>query len=180
MPVTIRPAIEADQPTIVRMVREANLNRMDLHWPNFVVAQDGDAIVGIGQVKQHGDGSRELASMAVVPERQGQGIGGQIIRTLIAREPGVLHLTCRRELRGYYERFGFRLLTRAEYPPFFRRLMPIVNLIAPLFGTRILVMRRDPAEREPQDPVDAVYGIVDLDQPTDPTIDAMRTPQSDA
>ncbi|MGZ6258899.1 MAG: GNAT family N-acetyltransferase [Candidatus Limnocylindrales bacterium] len=132
MPVTIRPATEADQATIVRMVREANLNRMDLHWPNFVVAED-DAVIGIGQVKQHGDGSRELASMAVVPERQGQGIGGAIIETLTASEPGVLHLTCRRELEGYYARFGFR------------RLMPIVNLIMPLFGTRILVMRRDPS-----------------------------------
>ncbi|MGZ6271955.1 MAG: GNAT family N-acetyltransferase [Candidatus Limnocylindrales bacterium] len=145
MPVTIRPATEADQATIVRMVREANLNRMDLHWPNFVVAEDDDAVIGIGQVKQHGDGSRELASMAVVPERQGQGIGGAIIETLTAREPGVLHLTCRRELEGYYARFGFRRLERAEYPPYFRRLMPIVNLIMPLFGTRILVMRRDPS-----------------------------------
>ncbi|MGZ6345051.1 MAG: GNAT family N-acetyltransferase [Candidatus Limnocylindrales bacterium] len=143
MPVTIRPATEADQATIVRMVREANLNRMDLHWPNFVVAED-DAVIGIGQVKQHGDGSRELASMAVVPERQGQGIGGAIIETLLAREPGVLHLTCRRQLEGYYARFGFRRLERAEYPPYFRRLMPIVNLISPLFGTRIIVMRRDP------------------------------------
>jgi amino-acid N-acetyltransferase len=142
---TIRPATEADQATIVRLVREANLNRMDLHWPNFVVAEDDDAVIGIGQVKRHGDGSRELASMAVVPGRQGQGVGGAIIETLLAREPGVLHLTCRRELEGYYARFGFRRLERAEYPPYFARLMPIVNLVARLFGTRILVMRRDPS-----------------------------------
>jgi N-acetylglutamate synthase-like GNAT family acetyltransferase len=98
VPPTIRPATEADQPTIVRMIREARLNRMSLQWPNFVVAEEGGAIVGVGQVKAHGDGSRELASIAVAPARQGEGIGRALIEALLAREPGTLHLTCRREL----------------------------------------------------------------------------------
>jgi amino-acid N-acetyltransferase len=142
--VTIRPATEADQPTIRRLIKEANLNRMSLHWPNFVVAEEDGAIVGLGQVKAHQDRSRELASIAVVPARQGQGIGRALIERLLAREPGVvLHLTCRRELEGYYERFGFRRLERAEYPPYFRRLIPLVNVVVRLLGTRIVVMRRD-------------------------------------
>ena len=144
--VTIRPATEADQPTIRRLIKEANLNRMSLHWPNFVVADEDGAIVGLGQVKAHQDRSRELASIAVVPARQGQGIGRALIERLLAREPGVvLHLTCRRELEGYYERFGFRRLERAEYPPYFRRLIPLVNVVVRLLGTRIVVMRRDAA-----------------------------------
>ena len=66
-------------------------------------------MVGMGQVKSHGDGSRELASIAVLPKRQGQHIGTAVINALLAREAGVvLHLSCRRELEGYYERFGFR------------------------------------------------------------------------
>jgi N-acetylglutamate synthase-like GNAT family acetyltransferase len=139
----IRPATSADQATIIRLIKEANLNRMSLKWPNFVVAEEDGAIVGLGQVKSHGDGSRELASIAVVPERQGQGIGSTIIKTLLAREQGVvLHLTCRREMSGYYERFGFRRLVAAEYPPYFRRLIPVINVIVRLFGTQILVMRR--------------------------------------
>jgi N-acetylglutamate synthase-like GNAT family acetyltransferase len=143
--VTIRPATEADQPTIRRLIKEANLNRMSLHWPNFVVAEEDGAIVGLGQVKAHQDRSRELASIAVVPVRQGQGIGRALIERLLAREPGVIHLTCRRELEGYYERFGFRRLERAEYPPYFRRLIPLVNVVVRLLGTRIVVMRRDAA-----------------------------------
>jgi N-acetylglutamate synthase-like GNAT family acetyltransferase len=145
VPVTIRPATEADQPTIRRIISEANINRMSLHWPNFVMAEEGGEIVGLGQVKAHGDGSRELASIAVLPARQGQGIGSTIIATLLKREKGVVHLTCRRQLQGYYERFGFRLLEPPEYPPYFRRLIPIANLFARFFNTRILVMRRDPA-----------------------------------
>src|SRR6476619_7544468 len=40
MPPTIRPATEADQVTIRRLIREANLNPMSLDWPNFVVAEE--------------------------------------------------------------------------------------------------------------------------------------------
>jgi amino-acid N-acetyltransferase len=116
---------------------------MSLNWPNFIVAEEGGAVVGIGQVKAHGDGSRELASLVVVPARQGSGIGSSLIRTLLASYPGVLHLTCRRELHGYYERFGFRRLDRAEYPPYFARMIPLVNLIGRLGGLQILVMRRE-------------------------------------
>jgi len=143
MPLTIRPASQADQGTIRRLIKEARINRMSLNWPNFVVAEDGGAIVGIGQVKTHGDGSRELASIAVTRARQSQGIGGAIIKTLLAREQGVVHLTCRSQLQGYYERFGFRRLDSAEFPLYFRRLLPIINVVVRLFGTQILVMRRE-------------------------------------
>src|ERR1700674_4237678 len=144
MPPTIRTATEADQPTIRRLIKQAKLNPMSLDWPNFVVAEEDRAIVGVGQVKAHGDGSRELASIAVVPARQSQGIGRALIEALLARELGVvLHLTCRRELESFYERFGFRSLQPAEYPRYFRRFIPLVNLVMRLSGTQILVMRRE-------------------------------------
>jgi N-acetylglutamate synthase-like GNAT family acetyltransferase len=137
-------ASEADQPTIRRLIAEARINRMDLNWPNFVVAEEDGNIVGVGQVKAHGDGSRELASIAVVPARQGQGIGRAIIETLLAREGGaVLYLTCRRELRGYYERFDFKLLGSSDFPRYFRRIVPVVNVVMRLLGTQIVVMRRE-------------------------------------
>jgi putative acetyltransferase len=142
----IRPATQGDQPTINRLIKEANINRMSLKWPNFVVAEDDGAVVGVGQVKAHGDGSRELASIAVVPARQSQGIGSALIKTLLAREPGVvLYLTCRSGLEGYYQRFGFRTLAAAEYPPYFRRMVPVINRIGRLFRLQILVMRREAA-----------------------------------
>ena len=143
MALTIRAATKADQPTISRMIKEANINRMSLKWPNFIVAEEEGAIVGVGQVKLHGDGSRELASIAVVPARQGQGIGSAIIKTLLAREAGVLYLTCRSQMEHYYERFGFRAQVASQYPPYFKRMVPLVNSIGMLFRLRILVMRRE-------------------------------------
>jgi N-acetylglutamate synthase-like GNAT family acetyltransferase len=148
---TIRPATELDQKTIRHLIKAAGINRMSLEWPHFVVAEDGGEIVGVGQVKTHGDGSRELASIAVVPARQSEGIGGAIIKTLLAREAGIVHLTCRRQLQGYYERFGFRRLEPAEFPSYFKRMIPIINVVAPLLGTQILVMRREAeASRVPE------------------------------
>jgi len=142
---TIRPAVSTDQRTIRVLVRSAGINPMNLAWPNFLVAEEDGAIVGIGQVKSHGDGSRELASMVVVPERQGAGIGGAIVSALRERHGGgVLHLTCRRELRGYYARFGFEALARRDWPPYFARMLPVVNFFVRMRGSEIIVMRRQP------------------------------------
>ena len=78
MAFTLRWANEADAPAIKQMVRDANLNPLGIHWQRFIVAEDVTCepprIVGIGQVKVHGDGSRELASIATALDRQGEGI----------------------------------------------------------------------------------------------------------
>ena len=66
----IRPATEEDQPTIRRLIKDANLNRMSLHWRNFVVADENGAIVGVGQVKVHRNYSRELARGQATPRRR--------------------------------------------------------------------------------------------------------------
>lgn len=145
MTVTIRPATEGDQPTIRRLINEARINRFGLNfWPNFVLAEEDGQVVGLGQVKAHTDGSRELASIAVVPGRQREGIGTAIIKALLAREADtVLHLTCRRELEGYYKRFGFARVEPAAYSPYFRRTVAMVNVIGRFVGLHIIVMRRE-------------------------------------
>lgn len=140
----LRPATQFDQPIITRIIREANINPMSLDWRRFLVAEEAGAIVGVGQIKMHGDGSRELASIAVIPSHQGRGIARKIIEQLIAQEAGTLYLTCRAQLEPFYARFGFRKIERAEMPPYFRRLIRIVNLIAPLVrGVKIIVMKRE-------------------------------------
>ena len=129
-------------------MRAARINPTGLHWRRFVVAEEHGRIVGVGQVKPHYDGSRELASLAVVPDRQGQGIGSAIVRTLLAHAPGPLHLMCTDRLEPYYARFGFRRLEVAEMPPYFRRIYRLAHVLAFIAAvagarTRLSVMRRD-------------------------------------
>ena len=132
MPIIIRPAVEQDQAAITAIVRAARLNPIDILWPRFLVAEEDGRVVGVGQVKPHRDGSRELASIAVIPERQKLGLGSMIVRALIAREHGQLHLMCTAPMAPYYARFGFRRLRSEEMPPYLRRMERVGRIVTSL------------------------------------------------
>ena len=145
MQITIRPAIETDQPVIRAIIRAAFINRTGLDWRRFLLAEDQGRIVGVGQVKPHADGSRELASLAVIPEYQGQKVGSKLVQALLAREQGRIYLFCIAKLAGYYAQFGFKLVQRTDLPPSLARLHRLGNLLgytlSPLFtGHRIEVV----------------------------------------
>lgn len=119
----IRPATDADAAAIYRLILRVMINPLSLNWRRFIVVVDRQGrLLGCGQVKMHADGSRELASIAVRPGYQRQGIGSQIIRRLLEIHPLPLYLTCRASLESYYIRFGFQVLDRAEMPPYFQRI----------------------------------------------------------
>jgi hypothetical protein len=125
------------------------LNPTGLDWRRFLVDQDDGKIVGVGQVKLHGDGNRELASLAVVSRRQGRCVGAVIVRALLAREAGPNFLYCAQGLVGYYERFGFRPVGPRETTPYLRRVRLVANALFRLIGLvrrdvpRLIVMKRD-------------------------------------
>jgi N-acetylglutamate synthase-like GNAT family acetyltransferase len=135
--ITIRPAVRGDDRSIRAMVRREHLNPLGVDWRNFFVAvNSGWRIVGIGAVKTHGDGSRELASIATDPDWRDQGVAGAVIRTILEREDGPLYLTCRETMAGFYERFGFEEIGREKMPPYFRRLHVIFSIIITAGGSR--------------------------------------------
>lgn len=127
--VFLRRATAADQAAIAALIRAARLNPLSLDWRRFVVADEGGQVVGAGQVKLHGDGARELASIAVAPHRQGAGIGSAIVATIIALEPPPLYLYCAEYNEGYYVRFGFRALASAAMPRSLRRIHAFANTL---------------------------------------------------
>ncbi len=146
MAIPIRPAAAADQDSIVRIIRAAQINPLDLKWQHFVVAVEAATgeIVGTGQIKQHRDGSYELASIATVPAYQRQGVARQVIDTLLAGHPGVIFLTCMDTLEKFYEPFGFQTIAPSEMTPYFRRLKKIASALEFLsaHGRQLLVMKR--------------------------------------
>lgn len=120
----LRPAEKADSRAIHRLIHEVGINPLGLHWPRFLVmtSKAGD-LLGCGQVKLHGDGSKEVASIAVVASKRGQGIAHAIIRELLARESQrPLYLMCRAGLEKFYEKFGFHSIEFEEMPPYFRKI----------------------------------------------------------
>jgi N-acetylglutamate synthase-like GNAT family acetyltransferase len=129
MSIHIRPATVADQPTIRALIRRVSINPFNLHWPRFLIAERQGQVVGVGQVKPHRDGSRELASIAVLPSEQGRGVGTALVRALLARERGPLYLYCVAERVTFYERLGFQVVDRAHLPPVLARTYWIGNVL---------------------------------------------------
>jgi N-acetylglutamate synthase-like GNAT family acetyltransferase len=120
-PMQIRPATTTDRQAILTLMRTGDYNRIRLKPACFLVAEERGEIVGIGQVKQHWDGTPELASLVVAAAQRRQGIGGALVQALVARhfthhpvEP--LYLFCLSTLEPYYQRFGFRRVERRRLP----------------------------------------------------------------
>ncbi len=138
----LRPATVDDSPFIKDLIHRVGINPMDLDWHRFVIAVDGSGkMLGCGQLKPHGRNVIELASIAVEPSYQHQGIARGIIEHLIARAPRPLYLTCRSRLGSFYEKWGFRSIEPDEMPPYFRRLSRLVNVIGSFMNEKMLVMK---------------------------------------
>lgn len=134
MDYTLRAAVQKDAPAIRKLIWRVRINPTRLDWRRFVVAEgEKGQVLGCGQIKPHRDGSRELASIAVQPEAQGEGIASAIIRHLIATEPPPLYLICASPLSAFYPRFGFVELLPAEMPPELRQSWQLVNGLKRIF-----------------------------------------------
>ena len=69
----IRPATSADAPAIRALIRRVRINPTGLDWRRFLVAEGPEGmILACGQIKPHGDGTFELASVAVDEAWRGQ------------------------------------------------------------------------------------------------------------
>ena len=117
------PPEEAAAPEVIRQ-------RLTAFPDSFFAAEENGRIIGLvngcvsdlpriqdrlfEDVSLHQpDGRNQMVfSLAVDPEFQGRGVGGQLLNRLIAesRNSGrrAVILTCKPEKIGYYQRFGFR------------------------------------------------------------------------
>ena len=141
---TLRPARESDSRQIKDLIHLVGINPMGLDWKRFIVAVDADdRVVGTGQLKPHGAGVLELSSIAVRPERRGEGIARAVIEYLLKDSPRPLYLTCVSTMGPLYEKFGFVGLPHEQMPRYFQRLSKIANVMMGFSrpGEHLLVMK---------------------------------------
>ncbi|HTP10891.1 MAG TPA: GNAT family N-acetyltransferase [Anaerolineae bacterium] len=138
---TIRSAHANDEATIKALIHAEQLDPLNVHWQNFLVAEEAGRIIGIGQVKLYPSG-RELGSLVVVADRRQNGVGGAIINALIARERGPLRLFCLAFREPYYAKFGFRRCGLRDLPGEFKLKYALGTLFTRLVGRRLIVMQR--------------------------------------
>ena len=142
--IVLRAAQPRDMRRIRAVIRRARINRLGLRWRRFTVAVADSKIIGCVQLKVHRDGTVELASLAVERDWRGRAIGAQLVADCIARHPDALHLMCTDKLVAYYLRLGFAVVALPGLPPYFKRLMRVLALVAPrsVKRGRIVVMAR--------------------------------------
>lgn len=114
--ITIRLAVEADDAAIRAMVRAEAPSPRNLHWSRFLVAEEGDSIVGAQQVRVHEGGTHEVASKVVLPQFWGRGISTELPRASLAQEHGPLYVQCSENWATYYEQFGFCRVRVSKLP----------------------------------------------------------------
>lgn len=121
--IQLRRAAAADRAVIWQMVRSEHLNPLGLDWRRFLLAVSaGGDVAGCVQIKLHGGGTRELASLVVKNEWRGLGLARRLIETICAGQEPPLYLMCRSSLEPLYARFGFRSLGMEEMPGYYRRI----------------------------------------------------------
>ncbi|HSP13474.1 MAG TPA: arsenic resistance N-acetyltransferase ArsN2 [Thermoanaerobaculia bacterium] len=89
------------------------------HWRTFVVARDGEQIIGCGGAEAY-SAAALIRSIAVLPEYRRQGLGRRIVRQLIdrlasrgLREFYLLTTTAEK----YFRKRGFKKIDRDEVHP---------------------------------------------------------------
>ncbi len=121
IPTVIERAELMDRPEILRLLERNRLPvaGLDEHWATALVARQDGRIVGSAALERYPDGAL-LRSVAVAPELQGHGLGGELTTAALelARTfgvPAVYLLTTTAE--RFFPRFGFELIARADVPP---------------------------------------------------------------
>ncbi len=141
----IRPARVEEAAAIRSMIRAERLDPFNVHWENFLVAEANGHIIGIGQVKPY-PGARELGSLVVTADQRQTGVGGAIIKALIARErtrsAEPLYLFCLAFREPYYAKFGFRRVTGRELPPSLKTKFRLGSIVTRLIRQPLVAMRR--------------------------------------
>jgi GNAT superfamily N-acetyltransferase len=107
-------------------VEPADLEGFFVGWPNppsprrhvellrgssrVILALDGRRVVGFATAISDGVLSAYVPLLEVLPERQGQGIGAELMRRLLAELDGLymVDLACDEELVPFYDRLGLR------------------------------------------------------------------------
>ena len=143
----IRKAVWSDAFAIRRLIWQVRINPLGLDWRRFIVAVDlKGKVIACAQLKQHKGGATELASVAVYEPHRNQGIAGTLIRHLLKKQHKPVYLTCRENLTGYYERFGFSIVNEGvELPPYFSKVRRFykkyASIVKPEIGLAIMVCR---------------------------------------
>ncbi len=126
--VAIRPAREEDIPQIVTLVNGYAAQNLMLPRSSeevrrtlktWIVAEADGKVVGCAALARLSPELAEIRSLAVAPDRKGQGIGARLVHTLVdvARQEGIKQVAALTLQQAFFERLGFEVVDRWALSP---------------------------------------------------------------
>lgn len=127
MPLTVRKAVVADVPAIQRLINDyavqgimlpRSLHSLYEHLRDYIVALEGDQVVGCGALHISWSDLAEVRSLAVAEHWREKGVGARLVQTALveAREYGIGRVFVLTYAGDFFTRLGFRLVDKAELP----------------------------------------------------------------
>ena len=147
--VRLRPATAQDLPAIFQAMASEKMNPLFLKPKQFVVAEtavDGQ-FVGCGQIRPITATESELASLYVVPDWRGRGVGGRIVGQLLASfvsgggRPASLYLLTLARTTPFYEPWGFEEVAPEALPGPMRGEFAVGRVVTRALGETLVGMR---------------------------------------
>ncbi len=87
---------------------------------NFVVARDGEKLVGVVSLRPYGEGFFEVRSLAVAHGYKNAGVGTRLVQELLVRAramtPPAVNVFALTKRPHLFQRLGFRLAFRERFP----------------------------------------------------------------
>ncbi|MBP5299958.1 MAG: GNAT family N-acetyltransferase [Victivallales bacterium] len=127
--ITILPATPQDIPAMLRLLdsyarKQLVLPRtaadLEHNYVNFILAKDGEHLVGLVALRPYGDGFYEIRSLAVAHGYKNAGVGTRLVLELLDRaramQPPAANVFALTKRPHLFQRLGFRLAYRERFP----------------------------------------------------------------
>ena len=148
--VLYRPGQPGDEVLIASTMFKEKMNPLGIKHARFIVATDAaGTTLGFGQIRELGaDGALwELASLYVLEDWRGRGVGSELARRLLAgheaagRALSALYLLTLEPTTPFYETFGFRSARSEEVPKEMALEVAAGTALSFVLGNKLVCMR---------------------------------------
>ena len=119
--ITYQKATVNDLPQILAILQKVKGDASDIRVSDFLIAKDGEKVVGGVRIKALPEGVLKLASLGVLDAYREQGIGRSLLKKLLesdSRRP--IYVICIPERESFYGHNGFVRIGVADLPQILR------------------------------------------------------------
>lgn len=110
-------ASDQDLPQIKSLIDAVKGDSNNLLSDQFILAKDGQKIIGCVRTIKIGSNYKGLASLAVLPEYRNQGVGAELVKRVISKDLSrPIYLICFAEREKFYNKNNFKVINPNDLP----------------------------------------------------------------